>query len=108
MPRKLRVQYPGAVYHVMNRGDRREAIFSEERIGNGCWTPSGETCESWQRFHVPQCSRDDLGSLYTPAVLVFAPGDYGDPEPDCVPFGPSLISLFGLLGITMLTSVHLV
>ena len=23
MARKLRVQYPGAVYHVMNRGDRR-------------------------------------------------------------------------------------
>jgi len=27
MARKLRVQYPGAMYHVMNRGDRREAIF---------------------------------------------------------------------------------
>jgi len=61
-----------------------------------------------QLFHVLQGSRDDLGSLYTPAVLVFAQGDYGDPGPDCVPFGPSLISLFGLLGITMLTSVHLV
>jgi hypothetical protein len=24
MPRKLRVQYPSAIYHVMNRGDRRE------------------------------------------------------------------------------------
>jgi len=23
----LRVEYPGAVYHVMNRGDRREPIF---------------------------------------------------------------------------------
>jgi REP element-mobilizing transposase RayT len=29
MARKLRVQYPGAIYHVMNRGDRREAIFGE-------------------------------------------------------------------------------
>ena len=27
MARKLRVEYPGAIYHVMNRGDRREAIF---------------------------------------------------------------------------------
>src|SRR5688572_8757811 len=27
MPRKLRVEYAGAIYHVMNRGDRREAIF---------------------------------------------------------------------------------
>src|SRR5205814_6566501 len=27
MPRKLRIQYPGAIYHVINRGDRREDIF---------------------------------------------------------------------------------
>ncbi len=31
MARKLRVEYPGAVYHVMNRGNRREAIFREDR-----------------------------------------------------------------------------
>jgi putative transposase len=31
MSRKLRVQYPGAIYHVMNRGDRREPIFREDR-----------------------------------------------------------------------------
>ena len=27
MPRKLRVEYEGAIYHVMNRGDRKEPIF---------------------------------------------------------------------------------
>jgi hypothetical protein len=27
MPRKLRVEYEGALYHLMNRGDRRERIF---------------------------------------------------------------------------------
>jgi hypothetical protein len=27
MPRKLRIQYPGAIYHVMDRGDRQEDIF---------------------------------------------------------------------------------
>ena len=27
MPRKLRVQYPGAMHHVMSRGNRREGIF---------------------------------------------------------------------------------
>jgi len=31
MPRKLRVQYAGAIYHVMNRGDRRENIFEDEQ-----------------------------------------------------------------------------
>ena len=30
MARKLRIEYPGAVYHVMNRGDRRAAIFRAE------------------------------------------------------------------------------
>ena len=27
MPRALRVEYPGAIYHVMDRGDRQEDIF---------------------------------------------------------------------------------
>jgi hypothetical protein len=28
MPRQLRLEYRGAIYHVMNRGDRREPIFA--------------------------------------------------------------------------------
>ena len=28
--RKLRVEYPGAIYHLMNRGDRRESIFKDD------------------------------------------------------------------------------
>jgi putative transposase len=30
MPRQLRLEYPGAIYHVMNRGDRREPIFKDD------------------------------------------------------------------------------
>ncbi len=30
MPRALRLEYPGAMYHILNRGDRREPIFHEE------------------------------------------------------------------------------
>jgi REP-associated tyrosine transposase len=30
MARKLRVEYAGAIYHVMNRGDRREPIFKDD------------------------------------------------------------------------------
>jgi putative transposase len=30
MPRPLRVEYPGALYHVVSRGNRREAIFIED------------------------------------------------------------------------------
>ncbi len=30
MPRTMRVEYPGAIYHVMSRGDRREDIFVDD------------------------------------------------------------------------------
>ena len=32
MARKLRVEYPGAIYHVMSGRDRREAIFLENLV----------------------------------------------------------------------------
>jgi REP element-mobilizing transposase RayT len=31
MPRQLRIQYPGATYHVMARGNRRENIFRDDK-----------------------------------------------------------------------------
>ena len=30
MPRQLRVEYPGAIYHVMSRGDRKKDIYIDE------------------------------------------------------------------------------
>ena len=30
MPRQLRIEYPGAIYHVMNRGDQRELIYLDD------------------------------------------------------------------------------
>ena len=30
MPRQLRLQYPGAMYHVMSRGNRRGKIFLDD------------------------------------------------------------------------------
>ena len=50
MGRRLRVQYSGAIYHLMNRGDRREAIFCDE-IDRECFLALlGQACEktSWQ------------------------------------------------------------
>jgi putative transposase len=50
MARKLRVQYPGAIYHLLNRGDRREAIFLDDK-DRKCFLDSlGEVCEKtgWQ------------------------------------------------------------
>src|SRR5258705_11829 len=48
--RKLRVQYPGALYHVMNRGDRREPIFWDDADRQSFLATLGEVCvkTGWQ------------------------------------------------------------
>src|SRR5258708_169565 len=50
MARKVRVEYPGAVYHGMNRGDRRESIFQDDSDRKCFWETLGEACAktSWQ------------------------------------------------------------
>jgi hypothetical protein len=44
MVRKLRVEYSGALYHVMNRGDRREPIFKDDWDREIFMETSGEVC----------------------------------------------------------------
>ena len=60
MPRKLRIEYPGAMYHppaprlrwasVMNRGDQREPIFKDEEDRRKFLLTVGEACQKrdWQ------------------------------------------------------------
>ena len=50
MARKLRVEYPGAIYHVMNRGDRREEIFKDDKDRERFLETLGEVCAKtgWQ------------------------------------------------------------
>ena len=50
MARKLRVEYPGAVYHVMDRGDRREPIFQDDEDRRRFIRTLGEACgkTGWQ------------------------------------------------------------
>ena len=50
MARKLRVEYPGAIYHVMNRGDRQEPIFKDEEDHRRFLSTLGEACAKtgWQ------------------------------------------------------------
>jgi len=57
MARKLRVEYPGAIYHVMNRGDRREPIFRDEADRKRFVETLGETCvrsDRWSRGERPR------------------------------------------------------
>ena len=44
MPRKARVEYGGAVYHVMDRGNRLEAIFRDDRDREMFLKTLGEAC----------------------------------------------------------------
>ncbi len=50
MARKLRLEYPDALYHVMNRGDRREAIFRDDIDRQRFLDTLGEACDKtgWQ------------------------------------------------------------
>jgi REP element-mobilizing transposase RayT len=44
MARKLRIQYEGAVYHVMNRGDRGEPIFKDDQDRETLLETLGQCC----------------------------------------------------------------
>ena len=50
MPRKLRIEYPGAIYHVINRGDRREDIFKDDTDRERFLATLGQACRKteWQ------------------------------------------------------------
>ena len=50
MPRKLRIEYTGAIYHLMSRGDRREAIYKNDVDRQDVIKTLAETCQKtgWQ------------------------------------------------------------
>ena len=48
MARPLRIEYPGALYHVTSRGDRQEAIFDDDRDRRAFLSVLGEVVS---RFH---------------------------------------------------------
>ena len=50
MARKIRIEYPGAIYHVMNHWDRREAIFKDDLDRRRFLETFGEACAKtdWQ------------------------------------------------------------
>ena len=50
MPRKPRIEYEGAVYRMLNRGDRRQDIFHDHSDRELLLRMLGETCgrTGWQ------------------------------------------------------------
>ncbi len=50
MPRQLRIEYPGAMYHLMSRGNRREDIFLDDVDRQDFLKTLAEACQKtdWQ------------------------------------------------------------
>src|SRR6266849_139382 len=50
MARKLRIQYGGAIYHLMSRGDRRDPIFEDDQDRQRFLETLRQACEKtcWQ------------------------------------------------------------
>ena len=44
MPRQIRIEYAGAIYHVMNRGDQGEDIFFDDHDRRSFLKTLGEAC----------------------------------------------------------------
>ena len=45
MARKLRIQYPGAIYHVMNRSDHQERVFCDDADRKAFLATLAEGCD---------------------------------------------------------------
>jgi putative transposase len=72
MARPLRIQYPGAVYHIMNRGGSRQKILLEEQDHEAFLNTIGEIHDRWgvevfayclMENHYHLCLRTPEGNL---------------------------------------------
>ena len=78
MPRQLRIEYEGAMYHVMNRGNHGEVIFLDDEDRKKFLATLGETCSKagWEvhayclmdnHFHlVIECPKKFFQLAYVP------------------------------------------
>ena len=50
MPRQMRMDFPGAIHHVMSRGDRRENIYLDDVDRQDFLKTLAEACQKtdWQ------------------------------------------------------------
>ena len=52
IPRQLRIEYEGAIYHVMSRGDRREPIFEDDRDRETLLKTLAQACEKAEQQEI--------------------------------------------------------
>ena len=58
MARPLRIEFPGAVYHVTSRGDRREPIFVDDDVRQQIYLGDEAFVERMQALAEPRNSTD--------------------------------------------------
>ena len=71
MPRQLRREFAGAIYHVMNRGDRREEIFRDDQDRRMFLSTLAEACgkTEWQ-IHAYSLMRNHFHLVFeTPRAI---------------------------------------
>jgi hypothetical protein len=59
MARKLRMEYPGAIYHVLNRGDRRE---TSESVAEALVREELK-CRKWDETELAKRAKGDRGKV---------------------------------------------
>lgn len=59
MARPLRIEFPGAIYHVTSRGDRREAIFEDNEDRQHFLTVVGQAVERFDAAVLAYCLMDN-------------------------------------------------
>jgi hypothetical protein len=70
MPRQMRIDFPGAIHHVMSRGDRRENIYLDDVDRQDFLKTLAEACQktdvAFRAFHGTffQMDSGDNGDFY--------------------------------------------
>jgi len=59
MARPLRIEFPGAIYHVTSRGDRREPIFDDDEDRHGFLAVVGQAMERFDAVVLAYCLMDN-------------------------------------------------
>ena len=59
VPTPLRVEFPGALYHVTSRGDRRESIYLDEADRQQWLTLFGQVCQHFNWICHAYCLMDN-------------------------------------------------
>lgn len=65
MARPLRIEFPGAIYHITSRGDRREPIFEDDEDRHGFLTVVGQAMERFDANVLAYCLMDNHYHLVT-------------------------------------------